>query len=141
MKDVAKKAGVSQSTVSFVLNGVNEVSIGEDTKARVLSAAQELGYRMRRKGTLVVQEHPVLGFMVDEISTSPFAAISVEGAQDAAWRNGYLLEVVMTGTDKEYEAAVLNKWLAQGVEGVIYSSILTRSATRQKVSAKLNPCC
>ncbi|MEX1056541.1 MAG: LacI family DNA-binding transcriptional regulator, partial [Natronospirillum sp.] len=129
MKDVAKVAGVSQSTVSFVMNGVREVSIAEETKARVLKAAQQLGYRNRRRGSAVVQEHPVLGFMVDEISTSPFAAISIEGAQDAAWQSGYLLEVVMTGNDKEYEAAVLKKWRAYGVEGVIYSSILTRSAS------------
>lgn len=129
MKDVAKVAGVSQSTVSFVLNGVREVSIADETKNRVYRAAQELGYKNRRRGSTVVQEHPVLGFMVDEISTSPFAAISIEGAQDAAWQSGYLLEVVMTGNDKEYEAAVLNKWLAYGVEGVIYSSILTRSAS------------
>lgn len=41
--DVAKLAGVSRSTVSFVLNDV-DMQISEETKQRVLSAASELGY-------------------------------------------------------------------------------------------------
>ncbi len=43
MTDVAKKAGVSQTTVSFVLNGI-EAGLPESTKQRVLEAARELNY-------------------------------------------------------------------------------------------------
>jgi DNA-binding LacI/PurR family transcriptional regulator len=43
-KDVAEAAGVSRTTVSFVLNDRPNSSIPEDTRKRVLSAAQELGY-------------------------------------------------------------------------------------------------
>jgi DNA-binding LacI/PurR family transcriptional regulator len=64
--------------------------------------------------------------MFDEVATSPFAAISVEGAQEEAWKAGVLVEVVMTGGDRSYEAAVLRKWAADRVDGVIYASILTR---------------
>ena len=42
--DVAKKAGVSRTTVSYVLNGRLDVSIPEETRSRVLLAATELGY-------------------------------------------------------------------------------------------------
>ncbi len=42
--DVAKHAGVSQTVVSFVLNGRRDVSIREDTRERVLEAARILGY-------------------------------------------------------------------------------------------------
>lgn len=42
--EVAKLAGVSRSTVSFVLNRVEKANIGAATRARVLSAARELGY-------------------------------------------------------------------------------------------------
>lgn len=43
-QDVAEKAGVSPTTVSFVLNGVHEMRIAEDTRNRVLQVAKELDY-------------------------------------------------------------------------------------------------
>ena len=127
MKDVALAAGVSQSTVSFVLNGMEGMRIGEETKARVLEAAERLGYRHRAAGRPASRSAKrVIGMMVDEIATSPFAAISIEGAQEQAWRKGVLLDVVMTGGDPDYETAVLRRWEQDGVAGVIYGSILTR---------------
>lgn len=42
--DVARAAGVSRTTVSLVLNGVETISLAESTKARVRRAAEELGY-------------------------------------------------------------------------------------------------
>jgi DNA-binding LacI/PurR family transcriptional regulator len=45
--DVAREAGVSQSTVSFVLNGTPGQTIPEETRRRVLAAAKKLDYRPR----------------------------------------------------------------------------------------------
>jgi DNA-binding LacI/PurR family transcriptional regulator len=45
--DVARQAGVSQTTVSFVLNGTRGQTIPEETRRRVLAAAKELDYRPR----------------------------------------------------------------------------------------------
>lgn len=130
MKDVALQAGVSQSTVSFVLNGLEDMRISRDTRKRVLEAVEELGYRPRGagrppKGT----SSGVIGLMFDEIATSPFAAISVEGVQEAAWKGNIIVEVVMTGGDTDYEAEVLKKWSGDNAIGVIYASILTRELT------------
>lgn len=129
MKDVAVRAGVSQSTVSFVLNGMEDMRIGAETRRRVLDAVAELGYRPRSAGRppkSLVQR--VIGVMMDEIATSPFAAISIEGVQEEARKNDTIVEFVMTGGDTDYEAAVLRKWAADGVHGVVYGSILTRKA-------------
>jgi LacI family transcriptional regulator len=129
MKDVAVRAGVSQSTVSFVLNGMEDMRIGADTRQRVLDAVAELGYRPRSAGRppkAVAQR--VIGMMMDEIATSPFAAISIDGAQEEARKHDAIVEFVMTGGDPDYETAVLRKWAADGVDGVIYGSILTRKA-------------
>ena len=43
-RDVARQAGVSQTTVSFVLSGREDVSIPEETRQRVFAAAAQLGY-------------------------------------------------------------------------------------------------
>ncbi|MCC5962253.1 MAG: LacI family DNA-binding transcriptional regulator [Rhodobacteraceae bacterium] len=130
MKDVAARAGVSQSTVSFVLNGMEDMRIAAETRQRVLDAVAELDYRPRAAGRPPSsQMKRVIGLMLDEIATSPFAAISIEGAHEQARKHDALLEIVMTGGDPEYEAAILRKWAADNVQGVIYGSILTRQIT------------
>lgn len=130
MKDVALRAGVSQSTVSFVLNGLEDMRIGAETRRRVLDAVEALGYRPRSAGRPPkAGSQRVIGMMIDEIATSPFAAISIDGVQEEAWKRNVIVEVAMTGGDRAYEAAVLRKWTAERVEGVIYGSILTRGAT------------
>jgi len=126
MKDVAVAAGVSQSTVSFVLNGLEDMRISRETRNRVLKAVKEIGYRPRSAGRPPKGAgHSVIGVMMDEIATSPFAAISLEAIQETAWKNDIIVEAVMTGGNPEYENAVLRKWSADRVRGVIYSSILT----------------
>lgn len=127
MKDVALRAGVSQSTVSFVLNGNDNMRIGTETRRKVLTAVADLGYRPRSAGRPArAGATRVIGVMFDEVATSPFAAISIDGVQEEAWKAGVLVEIVMTGGNRAYEAAVLRKWAADRVEGVIYASILTR---------------
>ncbi len=130
MKDVAVKAGVSQSTVSFVLNGLEDMRISADTRRRVFDAVNALGYRPRTAGRPPKQTgNGVIGLMFDEIATSPFAAISIEGVQEYAWKQNVVVEIVMTGGNADYEAAVLRKWAADRVLGVIYGSILTRKVS------------
>lgn len=127
MKDVAQHSGVSQSTVSFVLNGLEDMRISRETRKRVMQAVEELGYRPRGAGRPPKSNRTgLIGLMFDEIATSPFAAISIEGAQEEAWKNGLIVEIVMTGSDKSYEAEVLKKWSGDNAVGVIYGSILTR---------------
>lgn len=127
MKDVALRAGVSQSTVSFVLNGLEDMRISRETRKRVMEAVEELGYRPRGAGRPPKSAGAgVIGCMFDEIATSPFAAISIEGVQEAAWKENVIVEVVMTGGDADYEAEVLKKWSGDNAIGVIYGSILTR---------------
>jgi len=130
MKDIALRAGVSQSTVSFVLNGVEDMRISRETRRRVLEAVEELGYRPRGAGRpRKIAGMGVIGCMFDEIATSPFAAISIEGVQEEAWKRGILVEIVMTGGDPNYENDVLKKWAGDNALGVIYGSILTREVT------------
>ena len=127
MKDIAHAAGVSQSTVSFVLNGMDEMRISEATRQRVLDAIGRLGYTPRRAGR--PKNAPAtrsLGLMIDEIATSPFGAITVDAVQEAAWERQLLLHTCMTGGDPVYENIMLRRWKADNVDGVIYASILTR---------------
>ena len=66
IKDVAAKAGVSISTVSFVLNGkAKDKRVAEDTCRKVLEAAAALGYQPNasaRKLRFAQEEKPVIAF-------------------------------------------------------------------------------
>ena len=90
MRDIAEATGLSQSTVSRVLNGApTVVPISEETRERVLAAAKELQYRpnplargLRGASTML------LGLIVREI-TDPFFAGAIEAVTVEAAQRGY----------------------------------------------------
>lgn len=131
MTDVAKAAGVSQSTVSMVLNQVPGARLSPETRARVLSKALSLGYRLPHREILPAagpQVRNLIGYLVDEISTSPHPVVSIDGARDAAWEQGCLLQVAVTRNNAEQEAAALAMLLAHpALLGIVYSTIFTRT--------------
>src|SRR5579885_3130253 len=68
MTDVAMEAGVSQTTVSLVLNDAHGARLSDVTRRRVLDAAARLGYRMVKRGAPAVAGATAIGFVVNEIS-------------------------------------------------------------------------
>ncbi len=72
--DVAKEAGVSRSTVSFVLNNVTSVSINEATRQRVLEAARRLNYHPDASGRkLVSGKSSTIGLVLQQSPEQVFA--------------------------------------------------------------------
>jgi DNA-binding LacI/PurR family transcriptional regulator len=90
MHDIAKASGVSQSTVSRVLNNVpTQIPIAPDTRERVMAAAHRLGYRpnplargLRGASTMLI------GAVVRDFS-DPFYAGVIEALAVEAKRHGY----------------------------------------------------
>src|ERR1700744_6039465 len=79
MTDVAAVAGVSQTTVSLVLNGAAGARLSDQTRERVLEAARTLGYRLaKRDGPAPsIAGATAIGFVVNEMSTDPWASIAM----------------------------------------------------------------
>ena len=130
MTDVAKASGVSQSTVSMVLNNIAGARLSQQTRARVMGMAATLGYRLSRRESVPADgaaRRPVIGYLVDEISTSPHPVVSIDGARDAAWEQGCLRHVAVTRNDAEQEASAITALLANpALRGIVYSTIFTR---------------
>jgi LacI family transcriptional regulator len=123
MHDVAKRAGVSQTTVSFVINGLHTAEIPEETRERVWDAIRALGYRRNAVAQgLRTKRTNVIGFLTDEVASTPFAVQIVEGAQAAAWAAGRLLMIVNTGRNDEIKQAGVEMMLDRQVDGIIYAS-------------------
>lgn len=128
MTEVAAEAGVSQTTVSLVLNDAQGARLSSETRERVVAAAQRLGYRLAKRGApaQAAVGAAAIGFVVNEISTDPWTAIAMDGARDKAWEHGLTINAAVTRGDAEMEQAVLAQMTEQPLLGLIYGTIHTR---------------
>ncbi|MGI9822824.1 LacI family DNA-binding transcriptional regulator [Agromyces sp. Marseille-Q5079] len=123
MRDVAKVAGVSVATVSHVVNDKAGVRIGEDARRRVHEAVIELGYRPNALAkTLSQGTSRFIGLVADAIATTPFAGQIIHGAQDEAWKHGYVLLVANTDGNEAAENEAIAMMLEHQVHGILYST-------------------
>src|SRR4051812_25691547 len=106
MTDIAKLAGVSQSTVSLVINHMSGAKVSRRTRETVLRIAREIGYPVGRPARSVAsQERNLILYLTDELSTSPHAVQTIDGAKDCAWEQDCLVAVFATCGDPDIEAA------------------------------------
>lgn len=126
MTDVARRAGVSQTTVSLVLNEADGARVSTETRSRVQRAAERLGYRMQRDRSPQRADLRIIGVLVDQISTDPWTAIALDGARERAAEHGVALCIAVTGGVPSLEEAMIGQWRHLSLTGVIYAAINTR---------------
>lgn len=123
MRDVARAAGVSVATVSHVVNDKPGARIGDDARRRVHEAVEALGYRPNALAkTLSEGSSRFIGLVADAIATTPFAGQIIHGAQDEAWRHGFVLLVANTEGNDEVENDAIAMMLEHQVRGILYST-------------------
>ena len=129
MLEVAKRAGVSRTTASFVLAGRRDMRISVDAEQRVLRAARELDYRpnMMARG-LRTRLTDTIGLISDTLATEPFAGNVVRGALATALRHQHLLFIGETEGDRIVEERLVHDMIDRGVDGFLYATMFTRQA-------------
>jgi len=128
LQDVAKAAGVSVATASFVANGKRNVRLSEATRERVQRVIDELGYRPNVLAKNLVQgDSKFIGLVADAIATTPFAGQIIHGAQDEAWKHGFVLLVANTEGNEEAEQEAIKMMLEHRVRGILYSTWFHRA--------------
>lgn len=118
---VAEKAGVSQATVSMILNRRNNVSFSAETVEKVERAARELGYELskrrkqkeNRKEKLIVVFCPTL--------TSPYYVLLLQGIEAVANEKGYGVFICNTQRDAGLEEKYLRMIRNIRPQGIIYT--------------------
>jgi LacI family transcriptional regulator len=133
MRDVAATAGVSIRTVSRVVNGQGEIS--EDTRQRVMSVIQRMGYRpnLLARG-LVTQRTRTIGMIIADITNQFFATV-VSGCQEIARQQGYNIFLCSNSLDVDEEEHQLRSLVAQGVDGIILFPLYnSRVETLQEIA-------
>jgi DNA-binding LacI/PurR family transcriptional regulator len=125
IKDVARLASVSPSTVSRVLSGSSRVDAA--TRARVEKAIAATSYRpnLLARG-LRSKSGNVLGLVVPEILHETFATF-IKCTERFSKQYGFDLIVGNTGGQPEVEASFIDNLLRRHVDGIIFSRVSDRS--------------
>lgn len=136
LSDVAARAGVSKTTVSYILNDRSEeMRIAPDTEQRVRRVISELSYRPDRNArSLRTRKTATIGVITDYLASGMHAGRMLSGANLAAREAGHLLVIGETEDDPQSLDLLVEEMLDRHVDGIIYA---TRTALRLELPARL----
>lgn len=123
IKDVAKKAGVSPSTVTRVIQ--NSSAISQKTKEIVLKAMKELEYHPNLNARSLAKNcSNVIGLVLPESSDAffrnPFFSQALRGISQATSESGYAIQIIMGKTEKQRLENLKQTVYGKRVDGLIF---------------------
>lgn len=120
IKDVAREAKVSISTVSRVLNMSGYTS--EKTKEKVLNAVKKLNYSGSLVAAAMIKKQTLtIGLIIPDIKNI-FHSDLTRAVEDGANRHGFNIFLCNTDNNLQKEAEYIHLLIAKGVDGIIFSS-------------------
>lgn len=138
--DVARRAGVSRATVSYVLNGLTEgrVPISDETRQRVLDAIEELGYEPdARAQALRSGSTNTIALIIPDLRNPHFSEYAT-GIEEAARAAGYHLLLSSTSLSDEYAVEIFKDLSRRRFDGLIITgSFILKSAEAQAILARV----
>ncbi len=121
LEDVARRAGVSKSTVSRVLN--NSAKISEKTRGRVLNAASELNYEPNIIArSLSKNKTFTIGVILEDI-LNPFFSAVAKGIETALRASGYSMILTSSDFDHENEMKFTRMLIQYKVDGILLTPV------------------
>ena len=119
IKEIARKLGISKSTVSRALRDSPEIS--EVTKKRVIDLAKELNYSPNPIAlSLLKNQTNTLGVIIPEIA-NPFFSTAISGVEDIAYSKGYHVMIYQSHDSFEREQIDTRHIAARRADGLIVS--------------------
>ncbi|KXX62420.1 LacI family DNA-binding transcriptional regulator [Rhodococcus sp. LB1] len=122
LKDVAVRAGVHVATASRALDPNRRQLVNTETRLRIESVAEELGYRINvlarslRKGST-----GMIGAVVADLG-NPFLPPMLRGLEEVLGPRGYLIAVSETHENPETFHRVCEQMIARRVDGIVISA-------------------
>lgn len=119
MRDVAKAAGVSEATVSYVINN-GPRPVQKDTRQKILAAINELGYRPHAIArSLKKGSTRTVGLLVQSL-ISPFVSNLVNAIEKNLAKYDYGLILASAHENCEREGKMINTLASQSIDGLLY---------------------
>jgi LacI family transcriptional regulator len=132
MKDVARRAGVSISTVSRVIS--RKIPVDARTEQKVRAAIRELRYKPNLLASgLRSKSGRAIGLLVPRIA-DPFFCSLIDHVDRAVISHGYNLLLFNTNSDPDFEEQVIENMLSRRVDGIIFSMVSDESRAMELVS-------
>lgn len=132
IKDVAREAGVSITTVSRYLNQ-NYESMGEETRARIKEVIHSLGYQPNKLAQGLKGSSRSIGVVVVNISY-PFCVSVIRSVSKILSDAGYNLMVCETGGEKKREETMIRSLIAQNIGGLIIQTNGANNALLEEIA-------
>lgn len=117
-KDVARKAGVSPSVVSAVLNGTKGIRISSARRKAVLAVIEEMNYKVdaQARGLRLGRTHCIA--VTGHLQT-PFLFQMMKGAQMACWEHGYHLILYGSEHSEVGRGGILDLYAERRIDGIL----------------------
>lgn len=120
IREVAKIAGVSASTVSRVMNGTAKVD--EEKKQRVLDAIKKTGFRPNELArALYKKSSKIIGVIVPSIENPYFSELA-KAAEESAYQAGYRILLCNSDNDPEKEMMNIQMLTQMNADGIIITT-------------------
>lgn len=125
IKDIAKQANVSITTVSFILNGKAEkMRISQDMIAKVEKIIKELGFKPNQVArSLRTGNTKTIGLIVEDIS-NPFFASIARLIEDKAYKHGYKIIYSSTENNLDKARGLIKMFKSRQVDGYIIAPMV-----------------
>ena len=134
-QDVARLAGVSQATVSLVLNNSEKITFSSETREKVFAAAQELGYEPPRRKKQPARKSSRMLLVLTPTLTNQYYSELIQAVEDYADSLGYRVIVCNTFRKSDLEKYYLDTFLADHVDGVVYTFLPSFPHLIEQISA------
>ncbi|MDD4807263.1 MULTISPECIES: LacI family DNA-binding transcriptional regulator [Caproicibacterium] len=129
IRDIARKTGLSPSTVSLVLNNKCE-RISQKTRDLVLKVAAEMNYHPNQMAVgLITRRTKTLGLIIPDITNTFFAEIA-KGAEEACQKSGYSLMLCNTNDNPQKDADYINVLASRGVDGILFTMSVSSQVSK-----------
>ena len=140
INDIARKAGVSVSTVSFVMNDkAVKMRISQEVIHRVENVAREMGYRPNQLARgLRTGKTKTIGLIVENISNAFFATLA-KSIEDEAKKYDYKVVYCSTDNDEEKARELINMLSQRQVDGYIITPTLNLVEDIHRLQAENKP--
>jgi LacI family transcriptional regulator len=125
LTDVARLAGVSVTTASYILNGrTAQMRISDETATKVRVAMEQLDYRPNRSAqNLRRSQTQTIGVISDFVASGAFASQLLTGASAAARQLDHLLVIGETLGDPAVEELLIKEMIDRQVDGIVYLTL------------------